>query len=101
MERLKKNRIEITELFSLHLGLLLVPFGERPNHVGRKYRDLRKNSGIKDAWNRKKHTDIAKYGLPDNLYLKGNGQMPDYGKSAGEILARIRTHKPVVHSITN
>ena len=27
--------------------------------------------------------------------------MPDYGKSAGEILARIRAHKPVVHSITN
>ena len=27
--------------------------------------------------------------------------MFDYGKSAGEVLARIRAHKPVVHSITN
>ena len=27
--------------------------------------------------------------------------MSDYGKSAGEVLARIRAHKPVVHSITN
>ena len=78
MEHQKKNRIEIVELFSLHLGLLLVPLGARPNHVGRKYRELRKNYGIKEFYvglttlgikkTTVKHTDIAKYGLPDNLF---------------------------------
>src|SRR4030065_2520263 len=33
--------------------------------------------------------------------MGGTKHMPDYGKTAGEILARIRAHKPVVHSITN